>query len=202
MLTPAAELGRERFGGRPRLLLAGNAAHTDIPLDAPGSGPDGDADVDARPDGRLPRPRGWRRQPHRRPGPPAASPSAARSSATPRGRRGGAGSARGRRPDVEWGPVGRRAGRARRRARPRPCTATCCRAAPSPSGCAGRHRLPARPRHGEGGLGAQRPGALGATAARRARDGARRRTDVADLVRFSGGGRAWCRPGRSCWPGR
>ena len=39
MLTPAAELGRERFGGLgPRLLLAGNAAHTDIPLDAPGSG--------------------------------------------------------------------------------------------------------------------------------------------------------------------
>jgi phytoene dehydrogenase-like protein len=39
LLTPAAELGRTRFGGEtPRLLLAGNAAHADIPLDAPGSG--------------------------------------------------------------------------------------------------------------------------------------------------------------------
>jgi phytoene dehydrogenase-like protein len=39
LLTPAAELGRSRFGGpAPRLLLAGNAAHADIPLDAPGSG--------------------------------------------------------------------------------------------------------------------------------------------------------------------
>ena len=39
LLTPAAELGRSRFGGvRPRLLLAGNAGHADIPLDAPGSG--------------------------------------------------------------------------------------------------------------------------------------------------------------------
>ena len=39
LLTPAAELGRTRFGGdTPRLLLAGNAAHADIPLDAPGSG--------------------------------------------------------------------------------------------------------------------------------------------------------------------
>lgn len=38
-LTPAVELGRTRFGGEsPRLLLAGNAAHADIPLDAPGSG--------------------------------------------------------------------------------------------------------------------------------------------------------------------
>ena len=39
MLTPAADLGRARFGGAgPGLLLAGNAAHSDIPLDAPGSG--------------------------------------------------------------------------------------------------------------------------------------------------------------------
>lgn len=39
LLTPAAELGRSRFGGpAPRLLLAGNAGHADIPLDAPGSG--------------------------------------------------------------------------------------------------------------------------------------------------------------------
>ncbi len=38
-LSPAAELGRSRFGGEsPRLLLAGNAAHADIPLDAAGSG--------------------------------------------------------------------------------------------------------------------------------------------------------------------
>ncbi len=38
-LSPAAELGRGRFGGEsPRLLLAGNAAHADIPLDAAGSG--------------------------------------------------------------------------------------------------------------------------------------------------------------------
>ena len=36
---PAAELGAHRFGGDgPRLLLAGNAGHADIPLDAPGSG--------------------------------------------------------------------------------------------------------------------------------------------------------------------
>ena len=39
LLTPAAELVRHRFGGEgARLLLAGNAAHADIPLDAPGSG--------------------------------------------------------------------------------------------------------------------------------------------------------------------
>ncbi len=38
MLTPAAELGRARFGGRnPAILLAGNAGHADIPLDAAGS---------------------------------------------------------------------------------------------------------------------------------------------------------------------
>ena len=39
LLTPVAELGRQRFGGpAPRVLLGGNAAHADIPLDAPGSG--------------------------------------------------------------------------------------------------------------------------------------------------------------------
>ncbi len=39
MLTPAAELGLARFGGAsPRLLIAGNAGHADIPLHAPGSG--------------------------------------------------------------------------------------------------------------------------------------------------------------------
>jgi phytoene dehydrogenase-like protein len=39
LLTPAARLGAARFGGDgPRLLLAGNAGHADIPLDAPGSG--------------------------------------------------------------------------------------------------------------------------------------------------------------------
>lgn len=39
LLQPAAGLGRSRFGGEaPRLLLGGNAAHADIPLDAPGSG--------------------------------------------------------------------------------------------------------------------------------------------------------------------
>jgi phytoene dehydrogenase-like protein len=39
LVSPAADLGRTRFGGAgPRLLVAGNAAHADIPLDAPGSG--------------------------------------------------------------------------------------------------------------------------------------------------------------------
>jgi phytoene dehydrogenase-like protein len=39
MLTPAVDLGRARFAGEAgRLLLAGNAGHADIPLDAPGSG--------------------------------------------------------------------------------------------------------------------------------------------------------------------
>ncbi|MGI8645505.1 MAG: phytoene desaturase family protein [Nocardioides sp.] len=39
LLTPVTELGRQRFGGKgPRVLLGGNAAHADIPLDAPGSG--------------------------------------------------------------------------------------------------------------------------------------------------------------------
>ncbi|MGN6160687.1 MAG: phytoene desaturase family protein [Marmoricola sp.] len=39
LLSPAVEMGRTRFGGdAPRLLLAGNAAHADIPLDAAGSG--------------------------------------------------------------------------------------------------------------------------------------------------------------------
>ncbi len=39
LLTPAVELGRSRFAGtRPRLLLAGNASHADIPLEGTGSG--------------------------------------------------------------------------------------------------------------------------------------------------------------------
>ncbi len=39
LLTPAGDLGRNRFCGEaPRVLLAGNAGHADIPLDAPGSG--------------------------------------------------------------------------------------------------------------------------------------------------------------------
>jgi phytoene dehydrogenase-like protein len=39
LLTPAIDLGRSRFQGEPgRLLIAGNAGHSDIPLDAPGSG--------------------------------------------------------------------------------------------------------------------------------------------------------------------
>ena len=39
LLTPASALAREHFGGEPgRLLIAGNASHADIPLDAPGSG--------------------------------------------------------------------------------------------------------------------------------------------------------------------
>ena len=39
LLTPVTEIGRQRFGGEgPRLMLAGNAGHSDIPLDAPGSG--------------------------------------------------------------------------------------------------------------------------------------------------------------------
>ena len=39
LLTPVADLGRQRFGGAaPRILLAGNAGHADIPLSAPGSG--------------------------------------------------------------------------------------------------------------------------------------------------------------------
>jgi phytoene dehydrogenase-like protein len=39
LLTPALELGRSRFQGESgRLLIAGNAGHSDIPLDAPGSG--------------------------------------------------------------------------------------------------------------------------------------------------------------------
>lgn len=39
LLLPARELALSRFGGEaPQLLLAGNAAHADIPLEAPGSG--------------------------------------------------------------------------------------------------------------------------------------------------------------------
>jgi phytoene dehydrogenase-like protein len=39
LLSPATELGRDRFGGEsPRLLLAGNAGHADIALDSAGSG--------------------------------------------------------------------------------------------------------------------------------------------------------------------
>lgn len=38
MLTPVTDLGRTLFGGvSPRILLAGNAGHADIPLDASGS---------------------------------------------------------------------------------------------------------------------------------------------------------------------
>ncbi|HET7800130.1 MAG TPA: NAD(P)/FAD-dependent oxidoreductase [Humibacillus xanthopallidus] len=39
MLLPARSLGTELFRGEgPRLLIAGNAAHADIPVDSPGSG--------------------------------------------------------------------------------------------------------------------------------------------------------------------
>ena len=39
MLTPAGELTRSRFGSEAaRVLIAGNSAHADIPLEAPGSG--------------------------------------------------------------------------------------------------------------------------------------------------------------------
>lgn len=39
ILTPALDLGLTRFGGAgPRVLLAGNAGHSDIPLTSPGSG--------------------------------------------------------------------------------------------------------------------------------------------------------------------
>ena len=39
LLTPVLDLGRTRFRGEgPRIVLAGNAGHSDIPLDAPGSG--------------------------------------------------------------------------------------------------------------------------------------------------------------------
>lgn len=39
LLTPVAELTRQRFGGEgARALIAGNAGHADIPLEAPGSG--------------------------------------------------------------------------------------------------------------------------------------------------------------------
>jgi phytoene dehydrogenase-like protein len=39
LLTPATEVGWSRFGGAsPRTLIAGNAGHADIPLNAPGSG--------------------------------------------------------------------------------------------------------------------------------------------------------------------
>ncbi len=39
LLTPAVDVGRARFAGdAPRILIAGNAGHADIPLTAPGSG--------------------------------------------------------------------------------------------------------------------------------------------------------------------
>jgi phytoene dehydrogenase-like protein len=39
LVSPATDFGRTRFGGAaPRTLLAGNAGHADIPLNAPGSG--------------------------------------------------------------------------------------------------------------------------------------------------------------------
>ena len=39
LLTPAADIGHGRFGGiAPSILIAGNAGHADIPLNAPGSG--------------------------------------------------------------------------------------------------------------------------------------------------------------------
>ncbi len=39
LLSPVRSLAEQRFGGRAaRIILAGNAAHSDIPVDAPGSG--------------------------------------------------------------------------------------------------------------------------------------------------------------------
>ena len=91
-------LGRERFGGDgPRLLLAGNAGHSDIPLDVTGVGPVGHPDGDDRA-------RRWAsRSPRvapassRRRWPGGSSRSAARSGATRR--------ERDRRP-APAGPVG------------------------------------------------------------------------------------------------
>ena len=72
LLTPAATWAADRFGGEaPRLLLAGNAGHADIPLDAPGSGLMAHPDDDARPDRRLPGARGRRGRADPGAGPPA-----------------------------------------------------------------------------------------------------------------------------------
>jgi len=39
LLAPVTDIGREHFGGEaPRILLAGNAGHADVPLDGSGSG--------------------------------------------------------------------------------------------------------------------------------------------------------------------
>ena len=107
LLTPANELGRSRFtGAAPRLLLAGNAGHADIPLDAPGVGPDGAADVDARADRRVPGARGRRGDADRGAGPAAGGP-----------RRGDPHRHRGRRDRGRPGPGDRRTHRRREQVR-------------------------------------------------------------------------------------
>ena len=147
LLTPAADLARERFAGdAPALLLAGNAGHADIPLDAPGSGLMARADVDARPDGRLPGAGGRSRACSRRPWPAASTALGGEIRCRHRGRRRRGRAAAGRPayaprtasgspPAGPWSPTSPhrqpvrrpgRAGRPPRADRRRACAASSC----------------------------------------------------------------------------
>ena len=132
------------------------------------------ADGDARPDGRLPRPAGRRRAAHRCARRRAAPPAAASWSPAPRST---ASIVRGGR------AVGVRTARRASRTPPARCSPTSSRPhlfgglvaeEHLPAAGRARHaRLPARPRHREGGLGA--PGPIPWAAPARARAGHRAR---------------------------
>ena len=146
----------------PRLLLAGNAGPRRHPAGRARLRADGPADDDARPDRRLPGPRGRRRRARRGPGPAARAPrrrdpllgtgsiaiEVDRGRATGVRTADGSGTARA----GPWSPTSPR----------RTSTAGCVAADDLPDRVVRADaRLPARPRHGQGRLGARRPGAVG-----------------------------------------
>ena len=171
LLTPVVGLGRARFGGEaPRLLLAGNGGHSDIPLDAPGSGIFGMLLTMLAQTVGFPVPRGGAGELTAGHGAPVHLPRRRDPRRLPRRARRG-------RP----GPGPGRAHRRRRALRRTPCRgrrrvrAGALRAAggargPAGLGGEGDDALRARPGHRQGRLGPGRAGAvdLGAAGGRRA----------------------------------
>ena len=121
LLTPVASLGNQLFGGdHPRLLLVRQRRPRRHPAGRPRLRPDGHADVDARPDGRLPRTCRRSRGAGRRAGRPVHQPRW-RDPGLERGRQGaGRSRPRGRRPHRRRRGAARAARRRRRRRREPP----------------------------------------------------------------------------------
>ena len=166
LLTPASRPGPRSASAAtsPRLLLAGNAGHADIPLDAPGSGLMGLLMSMLGQTVGFPVPEGGAGRARPGAGPAAASRAAARSGATHEVVR----------IDVD-AAAGRPASAPRRRAVRAPAGRSWPTSPPRNlyGGLLGRRRparagsrramrsLPARPVHGQGRLGARRAGPVG-----------------------------------------